>query len=87
MDQLLWVGVLVKNEAGLRDWLVQSKSRLSYFVDGSVQLNEWMNKNNSRLMGFEPTTSEVPSQCTTNWAIQAWKIIKERGQITDLALV
>ena len=40
MDQLLWVGVLVKNEAGLRDWLVQSKSRLSYFVDGSVQLNE-----------------------------------------------
>ena len=23
-------------------------------------------------LGFEPTTSMVPSQCTTNWATQAW---------------
>ena len=32
----------------------------------------WVRKRHSLVPGFEPTTSVVPSQCTTNWAIQAW---------------
>ena len=28
----------------------------------------------SPMRGFEPQTSQVPSRCTTNWAIQAWSL-------------